>query len=81
MLRLTGRNDDLSKILTLFHFSGRHSTPIIWLFSTNLQVNLAMFLCDGANFHTSFHNHDRERISSAASAAGLVMGGLEVCGM
>ena len=40
-----------------------------------------MFLCDDGNLHTSFHNNDREKINSAASAADLVMGGLEVCQM
>jgi hypothetical protein len=71
--------DDLSVILPLFNYSGRHSTAIIWLFSANSEVALAMFLCDDANFHTSFPAKDREKISAAAAAAGLVMGGLEVC--
>lgn len=73
--------EDLSTILPLFHYSGRHSAPIIWLFSANPQVPLAMFLCDDANFHTSFLVKDREKVTPATSAAGLLMGGLEVCRM
>jgi len=72
---------DLSMVLPLFHFSGRHSTPIIWFFSADTQVTLAMFLCDDANFHLTFHSIDREKITSAALAAGLILGGLEICRM
>lgn len=71
--------DELIKILPLFHYSGRHSTPIIWFFLAGTEVTLAMFLCDDANFHTNFDSKDREKITSAASTAGLVMGGLQIC--
>jgi hypothetical protein len=71
--------DDLSVILPLFHFSGRNNIPIIWVFSTNPEMSLAMFLCDDANFHTSFFSADREKITSAVSTAGLILGGMELC--
>jgi hypothetical protein len=71
--------EELSKILPLFHYSKRHSTPIIWLFSGSTQVPFVAFLCDDANFHTSFLSRDKEKLFSAASAAGLTMGGIELC--
>ncbi|MEO6916511.1 MAG: hypothetical protein ABI151_13530 [Chitinophagaceae bacterium] len=70
---------ELAVILPLFNYSGRSSMPIIMLISTNDEVPIAMFLCDDGNFHTSFHADDREKMFYAASAAGLVMGGVEVC--
>ena len=70
---------DLSTILPLFHYSKRHSTPIIWLFPGSSEVPFAAFLCDDANFHTSFLSEDREKLISAASRAGLIMGGIELC--
>ena len=73
--------DELSTLLPLFHFSKRHSMPIIWLFSANPQVSFAAFLCDDANFHANFLSNDREKLSSAVSGAGLIMGGVEVCSM
>lgn len=72
---------ELSVILPLFHFSQRHSTPIIWLFSANPEIPVAMFLCDDANFHTCFRLKDREQLTSAVTTAGLIMGGLEICRM
>lgn len=71
--------DDLLKILPLFNFSGRNNIPIIYFFSVDAPVTLAMFLCDDANFHTTFFSKDREKIASAASAAGLNIGGVEIC--
>lgn len=71
--------EDLEFILPLFHNSLRHSIPIIFLFSANDKVPIAMFLCDDGNFHTNFHTDDREKIFYVASAVGLVMGGVEVC--
>lgn len=70
---------ELAFILPLFSYSGRHSMPIIFLISADDKVPIAMFLCDDGNFHTNFHSEDREKIFYAASAAGLVMGGAEVC--
>jgi hypothetical protein len=72
---------DLSTILPLFHFSDRHSEPIIWFFTVNSKIPLSIFLCDDANFHTRFLSRDRDKITSAVLAAGLVMGGLEICEM
>jgi hypothetical protein len=69
--------DDLRKILLLFNFSGRNSVPIIWLFSVETQVPLAMYLCDEGNFHTYFFSKDRRKLTSAALAAGLKIGGTE----
>jgi hypothetical protein len=71
--------EELEVILPLFHYSGRHSMPIIILISSNDTVPIAMFLCDDGNFHTSFYSEDREKIFYAASAVGLVMGGVDVC--
>lgn len=73
--------DDLSIILPWFHSSGRYNTSIIEIFSANSEINLATYLCDDANFHTSFFSKDRKKIASAVSAAGLIMGGLEICEM
>ena len=73
--------EDLSTILPWFHNSSRYSIPVIWLFSADYEMRLAMFLCDSANFHTDFLSKDREKMTSAASAAGLIMGGVEVCEM
>ncbi len=73
--------DDLLKILPLFNFSGRNNIPIIWFFSVGTQGPLAMFLCDDGNFHTSFLPKGREKITSASIAAGLKIGGLEICAM
>jgi hypothetical protein len=69
------------EILPLVNYSGRHSRAIIWLFSANSQVALAMFLCGAANLHNSFPAKDREKIHAATTEAGLVMGELEVCQM
>lgn len=71
--------EELLTLLPLFHYSKRHSTPIIWLFSASIQVPFAAFLCDDANFHTSFFSKDREKLISAASSSGLIMGGVEIC--
>ncbi len=71
--------EELAFTLPLFHYSGRSGMPIIMLISADDKVPIAMFLCDDGNFHTSFHDGDREKICYAASAAGLVMGGVEVC--
>lgn len=71
--------EELAFLLPLFHSSGRYNTGIVYFFSANNQVPIAMFLCDDGNFHTSFCQEDREKIFYAASAAGLVMGGVEVC--
>lgn len=70
---------ELEFILPLFHYSSRHSMPVILLISADDKVPIAMYLCDDGSFHTSFHSQDREKIFYAASAAGLVMGGVEVC--
>ena len=71
--------EDLEFMLPLFHLSPRHSMPIVLIISTDDRVPIAMFLCDDGNFHTNFHTGDREKIFYAASAAGMRMGGVEVC--
>ncbi len=71
--------EDLTFILPLFHNSGRYDIPIIVLIAASDELPIAMFVCDDANFHTSFCTEDREKIFYAASAVGLVMGGVEVC--
>ncbi len=71
--------EDLETVLPWFDHSQRHSIPIIFLISTDDKVPIAMFLCDDGNFHTSFHSKDGEKISYAAAASGMMMGGVEVC--
>lgn len=71
--------EDLDFIFPLFHYSDLHCMPLIFFFSANDSVPIYMFICDDGNFHTGLHSGDREKIFYAASAAGLVMGGLEVC--
>ena len=71
--------EELPIILPLFHYSRKHSEPIIWFFSSDVGTTLAMFLCDDANFHTSFLSKDREKITEAVSNSGLIMGGIEIC--
>ena len=71
--------EDLDFIFPLFHYSDLHCMPLVFFFSANDQVPIYMLICDDGNFHTDFHSGDREKIFYAASAVGLVMGGLEVC--
>ena len=70
---------ELSTLLPLVHQAARHSIPIIWFFSANNQVPFTAFLCDDGNFHSRFPSEDRDKLMSAASKAGLITGGLEVC--
>jgi hypothetical protein len=73
--------EDLLQLLPLFNYTRRHSEPLIYLFPAYNPFPIGSFICDDKGFHTSFSTKDREKIASAASSAGLIMGGLEVCGM
>ena len=70
---------DLAVILPLIFYSSRHSVPIIYLFSAESSLDIAMFLCDDGNFHISFPSGERESINAVAEAAGLKVGDIKLC--
>ncbi len=70
---------ELLTLLPLFHGAARYAVPIIWFFSANNQVPFTSFVCDDGNFHSRFAAEDRDKLMAAASRAGLITGGLEVC--
>jgi hypothetical protein len=70
---------DLTVILPLIFYSSRNSVPIIYLFSAESSLDIAMYLCDDGNFHTSFPSGERESINAVAKAAGLKVGDVQLC--
>jgi len=70
---------DLTTIFPLIFYSSRHSVPIIYLFSAESSLDIAMFLCDDGNFHTSFPSSERESINAVAEVTGLKIGDIQIC--
>ncbi|EMR03229.1 hypothetical protein [Cesiribacter andamanensis] len=68
----------LSRLLPLFFFSGRFDGPVIYLIAAE-GLPLSLQLCDDGNLHLAFHEQDRPALEAAASQAGLLLGGDEVC--
>jgi hypothetical protein len=86
MMNLMSYNDalefnveDLPIILGLFSFSHRCDVGVINLFPSLSPIDFSVSVCDDGNFHFSFSSDKRELANTAASEAGLKIGGLEIC--
>jgi hypothetical protein len=69
---------DLPDVLPLF-FCTHPDHPHIILIPPVGDVPIDIFLCKDGNFHTLFAESDYGQLKQAAEAAGLYMGGYEVC--
>lgn len=70
--------DDLSVVLPLFYFSGIYARPVIALVADG-EVPLVLRLCKDGNFHCNYQQLRKDRITTAASAAGFLTGDVYIC--